>query len=60
MSDNEEFSLCCWATDNAVKWNRRTGRGILYRGYGRIADSESIPFITKQTSKPFEMSTWGT
>ena len=46
MLDIEEFSLVCWCGDLPRKWNRRTGRGILYRGKAQIVDS-AAPFVTK-------------
>jgi hypothetical protein len=60
MLDIETFSDCAWATPHAVMWNRRNGRGIIYRGYGRIGCSEVIPVIVKRVEKIEPISTWGT
>jgi hypothetical protein len=46
----EEFSLCAWATPHARQWNRRTGRGIIYRGWDTIGNSERF-FATELRRK---------
>jgi hypothetical protein len=59
MLDIETFSDCAWATPHAVIWNRRNGRGIIYRG-NWIGDSEVIPVIVKRVEKIEPISTFGT
>jgi hypothetical protein len=60
MLDIETFSLCAWATPQAVAWNRQKGKGILYRGYGQIGCSEVIPVIVKRVVEMGPISTYGT
>jgi hypothetical protein len=40
MLDIEEFAIDAWCTPQAVKWNRWAKRGILYRGYEKVASAE--------------------
>jgi len=46
MLDIEKFSELCWCGEHPRIWNKRTGRGILYRGYSRILDL-TAPFQSK-------------
>jgi hypothetical protein len=52
MSLTEMFSEDCWATPNAVKWNRMTKRGIRNQLKATVVDgSVAYPVICKHETK---------
>lgn len=66
MLDIESFSFAAWATPNAVSWNTRNKRGILYRGYDRVWSSEYFRADEIKRKEPERRDeggrglTWGT
>ncbi|OHD26871.1 MAG: hypothetical protein A2Y38_15465 [Spirochaetes bacterium GWB1_59_5] len=61
MLDIEIFSEWCWYGDRPRIWNRRTGRGILYRGHSRVLDfTAPYPVKVVTTFSEGDYGTFGT
>jgi len=62
MLDIEIFSEWCWYGDGPRTWNKRTGRGILYRDRypaARILDT-SAPYPVMTVAKTLTEGDYGT
>jgi len=61
MLDIELFSEFCWCGERPRIWNKRTGRGIIYRGYGHILDTTAPYHVIVRRDERYSRSfTWGT